>query len=119
MSTRGSTRTPSPPAPPDITRRFGRNPGSHRRGSSPRRPRHSNPVVTKTTDDRHPSERNRPPSSKETRMNSTAIHRDEAIVRLEAIEGGLARIVLGLQSADTLPAYIEMARIARRHLAAV
>lgn len=55
-----------------------------------------------------------------TKANDTKIgHLAEAIIRLEAIEGGLARVVLGLQSVDTLPAYIELSRIARLHLKAV
>ncbi|MEO5841371.1 MAG: hypothetical protein ABIQ73_12275 [Acidimicrobiales bacterium] len=53
-------------------------------------------------------------------MKGTALsRRDEADMRLESVESGLARVVLGLQSVDTLPAYIELCRIARRHLAAV
>ena len=53
-------------------------------------------------------------------MNRNALtHRDEAVLRLDAIEAGLARIVIGFEDVDHLPAYIELARIARRHLAAV
>ena len=40
-------------------------------------------------------------------------HIAEAVIRLEAIEGGLARVVLGLQDVDTLTSYIELSRIAR------
>lgn len=51
--------------------------------------------------------------------STTLTHRDEADIRIERVEEGLARIALGLQSVDTLPAYIELSRIARLHLKAV
>ena len=45
-------------------------------------------------------------------------HLAEADIRLEVVEAGLSRVVLGLESADTIPSYIKLIQTARLHLRA-
>jgi len=45
-------------------------------------------------------------------------HLAEADIRLEAVESGLARIALGMESTESLGSYARLVQIARLHLKA-
>ena len=61
-------------------------------------------------------------SSVSTRMvsnnDSRSVHLQEALIRLESVEAGLARVAIGLESTDTLPSYVRLIQVARWHLKA-